>query len=340
MGGSTSTFRKQLLRSMWAIGLVAMVLLSGCAGKSKTAGGAQASQTVQATFDAETGAIKGTVFTDELIPVGGAQVGLQREGLSATETNAAGEFAFSQVAPGEVVVIVSALGYEQQTKQVTVVAGEVTTVEITVVPQSVPGLAYARVIGPLPGKFFCGFSVGIAGPCKVAGFGGPLTAVEDGYQSIARGESNIFILEDAIEGNKSVSEDQLAMVVVEVTWSATTGAAQWLSASIEQVDETGDEPTRNGTYTQWAGGEGSNPLKVTAEPGKNNPGAFNGETLSGEAPMPLDARGFTIGIFPTGDPDSPAYPFQPAAYTEQPFNVWVTLFYNEKPAADYTVLVE
>lgn len=342
MGGTTMFVPKlQTVQRLLAVfAVTGLLLLSGCAGKTKAAVNANAPP--EASFSDTTGAIQGTVLSMDELPVAGANVGLLGVDVPDAKTDESGIFVFGDLEPGTYSIVVAALMFESASETVDVVAGEVKDVEIRLIDTAAEGIPYTRVLGPFNGKFFCGFATAaVTGPCKFFSFpaSSPLAPVEGAYQGVAGDENNIWILPRAIEGNKSHPNDVSGGAVVEITWTPTSGASRWLSGSIEMVEETDDGTgTRNGTDSiYWDEEMGEGPLKLMAEPGKVSDNARGGEM------MPLDVRGFTVGVFPIGDPNGPVveplFPLTPAAYTEQPFQVWITLFYNQAPAADYTVLV-
>lgn len=103
--------------------------LAGCAGGDAT----ETIPTGTPQADDETGAIAGVVMNAELLPIEGADVAL-REGANVTKTDANGNFTFNDLAPGQHTVIVQKLGFESVAKNVDVVIGEVTNVEVTLQP--------------------------------------------------------------------------------------------------------------------------------------------------------------------------------------------------------------
>lgn len=112
--------------------LLAAIAISGCAGGSKGApvGSSSSAALITAGDDPEGGAIRGRVVDDEMLPVGRAKVGIVALRLE-TETDGEGSFAFSQIPAGRYVVAASALGYEQATAAVEVLAGETAQTTIT-----------------------------------------------------------------------------------------------------------------------------------------------------------------------------------------------------------------
>lgn len=111
-----------------------MFLASGCvaADPASTNGAAPPSE---ATTTLETGAIDGSVTTDELQPISGAQVALQNSNMS-TISASDGSFSFSNLEPMSYTVMVAGLGYFSNQKTVSVVAGE--AVKVTLILDKIP----------------------------------------------------------------------------------------------------------------------------------------------------------------------------------------------------------
>jgi hypothetical protein len=86
-----------------------------------------------AAFDDSTGAIEGIVTDAELTPIRGADVWFKDEPMTA-KTDAEGRFAFSKVEPGGHLMFVQAAGYEPLQRALTVIVGEVTRADLTLVP--------------------------------------------------------------------------------------------------------------------------------------------------------------------------------------------------------------
>jgi hypothetical protein len=95
------------------------VLLSGCVGSGQTA---TSPQVAGPAFDENSGSIRGSVRTDEILPIIGAQVGVVGTPITAI-TDEAGAFLLPLVPPGSQTVAVIALGYHSTSKRVEVVAG-------------------------------------------------------------------------------------------------------------------------------------------------------------------------------------------------------------------------
>lgn len=295
--------------------------LAGCAG-SDSQSPTDTDDPQEPTVTEDTGAIDGVVLSDDLLPLAGASVALQSDLSNARSTSDNGAFAFSGLEPGEYVVLASKLGYADGQQRAEVVAGEVTTVEFRLSPKVAEGVPSIVVLGPLPGRFFCAFAAGVAGPCKGVAWG-PDHPVEQAWADISGDEENIFQLPSAIDGNRTADSDVLMNVLVEIEWEPVSASANSMQATVEKIPGDGG---RNITDTVVYGyGKGATPLRVLVEPGVQGTGA--------NAEMPADLPGFTVGVFPTGGEDVPA-----AFYTSQNFDVWITLFYNAPMEPDYSAL--
>lgn len=333
MGGVT---RPSWGRNLGMLALAAAVLVSGCASKpnAQTATVAGGMGPGDASFGADTGAIRGSVVAEDQTPIQGAQVALQgHDSTRPVSTDVGGNFGFGHLDPGTYNLLVASLGFASAAKAVEVKAGEATEVKVVLQATQVQGLKYTHIIGPIPGKFFCAFYAAVTGPCKAISFG-----IEDGtWNQVSGGESNIWVLPKILSDNRSRPDDALSGAVVEVSWTPATGAAKWLWLSLEELQCSGDHTgcgRSNAGPPTYGEATGAGPLKAMAIPGLKSAG--------GSKAMPANETGFTIGVFPYGDPsveDPVAHiPITPSAYTEQPFSVWITTFFNGAPPPDYTVL--
>lgn len=107
------------------LALAAMTVLAGCggpSGKDEETGAIATAPTP--TFDADTGAVQGTVITDESVPVAGAEVALLQTEFR-TLSDEAGAFTINNVPPGTYTLTAIKLGFNADAKSVTVAAGEI-----------------------------------------------------------------------------------------------------------------------------------------------------------------------------------------------------------------------
>jgi hypothetical protein len=101
--------------------VLAAVSFGGCVGGSATA---PPSTLAGPAFDEATGSIRGSVRTEEIQPIVGAQVGIVGTTFTAL-TDESGAFSLNFVTPGRVTVTVVALGFQTLSRDVDVVAGQV-----------------------------------------------------------------------------------------------------------------------------------------------------------------------------------------------------------------------
>ena len=126
-----------------------VALVAGCVG------GGNGDTSDRPRFDDDTGAIRGIVLNEDLLPVAGAEASIPTLGLSAT-TNAEGRFLMSHVEPGTHALHVLRIGFEEARRDVTVAAGRVTDVEV---PLTVLALAEPfHLVHTQRGLFGCGAS--------------------------------------------------------------------------------------------------------------------------------------------------------------------------------------
>ncbi|MBI2076754.1 MAG: carboxypeptidase regulatory-like domain-containing protein [Euryarchaeota archaeon] len=131
--------------------LVLGSLLAGCVDEGPTStASVSPTQAPEATTTADTGAVKGTVVTDEMAPIPHAVVGML-ETKAQTTTDAAGAFAMNDLLPGKYSIVVQALGFREDAKKIDVLAGEVTEVRMVLEPIEISPDAYSYTI---PNKAF------------------------------------------------------------------------------------------------------------------------------------------------------------------------------------------
>lgn len=115
-----------------ALVTILLLVLAGCAGSAPEAtvdpDAADEPRTGQGT-----GSLTGTVVGDEGLPVGGATVAIV-ETLERTTTDSNGTFTFNGLEPGSYRVIFERLGFESQGRIIDVAAGEVSQLDVVLVP--------------------------------------------------------------------------------------------------------------------------------------------------------------------------------------------------------------
>lgn len=111
--------------------VLASATFAGCVADSEGAEPQSTEVSVNAgpaAFDETTGAIEGTVTSEDLAPIPGAVVGILGSD-NQTTTDDTGRFVFSKIAPGSYDLAATALGFGSQGKSVAVEAGAVTPVQ-------------------------------------------------------------------------------------------------------------------------------------------------------------------------------------------------------------------
>lgn len=144
-----------------------ILILAGCmASESDGAPATGPSAAVDfggnATFDEATGSVHGLVLTEELFPIEGANVSfLEIDPPLWVTTDASGRFAFAFLEPGDYLMQVDAVGFEEAVQRVYVRAGESTEAGaiLAAKPSEVP---YDELL-IFEGFWFCGFQYMAAG---------------------------------------------------------------------------------------------------------------------------------------------------------------------------------
>lgn len=111
--------------------VLASTAFAGCIAEGEGAEPASTEATVNAgpaSFDETTGAIEGTVTSEDLAPIAGAMVGIL-ESEDQTTTDETGRFVFNKLAPGSYELAATAIGFSSQGKSVSVEVGIVTSVQ-------------------------------------------------------------------------------------------------------------------------------------------------------------------------------------------------------------------
>ncbi len=122
-----------------AVGFVLVTLLAGCVGDDDAqpdAGPAVAHTPDQVAVTATTGSIQGSVSSDLFEPLPGARVTIIETGLETTVARN-GFFTINEVDPGTYQLLASIDGYADETRSVTVAAGQVSDVAFQLVPLAV-----------------------------------------------------------------------------------------------------------------------------------------------------------------------------------------------------------
>lgn len=313
-------FVKRLgVRSVLAIVTVAVLLLSGCASKPKGISSTDPPVPTDAIVTDNTGSIAGVVVTEEVVPIAGAQL-LVQETQDSARTAQDGRFAINGVAPGTYSVLISALGYDAQASRVEVVAGQVTekTFTMSAIVVKVP----FHESRPFAGRFECS------------------TAFVDVLWAQCPGASAL-----APDSSSSISFDKptgVTHLVAELRWTqASGGTGQNLDFNL--VEQGRDEE-------QWyANVYGPSPLKIVIQVGEKfeNPESPGGGVGSSDFDQVVDDEdtALQLDIY-----SSPVYADEVVSGAErvalvgvtlqQPFEGYLTFFYDEVPAEDFSAFAD
>lgn len=321
--------RSWRLNALWVALLTVALAVSGCSSKTPTV--TDASSGLGSRFDATTGAIDGIVVNANLTPIEGAQVALESDMTHPVLTDSLGVYAFSHLAPGQYALQATRIGFMTTRFTVDVVAGAATSVPPVQLIEKLIEKPHNVTLPTLPGRFFCGaYVAGTASPCKPIQYG-PNHPVEQAWSTVAGFEKNIFYLPNVIKANKTLPTDRLSTLIVEITWQSSGSASDYLWAQIEEPVEA-----RTGLDEDiYASNVSRTGLRIEIAPGKAAPGAIN------NAVLPVNATGFTVGVFPAADPngvDVAGIPLGPALFLQQSFEVHVSFFYNGAAPAGYSAL--
>lgn len=195
------------------------VALAGCTGGDDVAGPAgEVSGPAGVTDD--TGGVQGLVLSEEGLPIAGAQVALGADG-ALTTTGEQGVFNFGQVAPGSYQLFVQKLGFETVGRSISVEAGEVTEVEVTLAAIMVAEPFHLTLVKE--GLFGCGVSWRPA----VVYSGVAVCGV------VAGTDFDSFLLEFYLEGPMDGWE--LGNGVFETEWESNQAAGRGLSVNWEKL---------------------------------------------------------------------------------------------------------
>jgi carboxypeptidase family protein len=131
------------MRALLILGILVStgLFFSGCTESSKDAEAGEPAKPAVTSDDL--GGIEGYVMDEESVPVSNAQIGIRGTEFLAT-ADGDGKYSFSLVPPGTYSMDALRLGYHPSVTTVTVVAGEVTPVDITLAILAAP-VPYAEI---------------------------------------------------------------------------------------------------------------------------------------------------------------------------------------------------
>ena len=304
-----------MLRPVALLALLLTALVAGCADPPSGGDGSEpepeAFQDVEVTET--TGAIRGVVVSEAIVPIPGVVVQLV-DGANQT-TDEEGAFVFNGLAPGDYFVSASKAGYISQQQAATVVAGEEPPITKILLPVD-PG-----ALSP----FFQEY-------------------VFDGYiQCSLTGVAVSFAACSAINIFAPVTDDRFGVtyelaskpswIQTEMIWDSTQAAGGEMT--VQYSWDCGDE---NGGFLCDYGVGGKSPLILRANEtaiAEINEGEYNGTELF--------IRSFNQGL-EESDPDIPSYGSAPGGGVgltlNQQFTYYTHIFYGYEPPADWVYSVD
>ncbi len=318
---------------------VLIASFAGCVQEPSTPDGKDADVPAAppAEFDENTGGIEGTVFDEEGAPVPNVQVAVQAASAEPLTilTDAVGKFSFSSLAPGTYQVFASALGYESAAKAVAVTAGESTSAQFVLVKITLIN-AYHEIL-MFKGFFDCTWA-------------NPTGSGNCGYIGQTNGTTGNPLEPQWVNSKRKwnyLAGPGAMSVLHDLTWtpgSFATGSKMGMTLSHGPLE---DGTQRTGTH-RFCAASGFNPVQLqwTREDIEDD-----GECLTGSAqvggsiagPPTIDPEGLLlqsfvstgVGQVPVLNEDLPVG----VAY-QQPFDLYVSLFYGEESPEGFTAFVD
>ena len=294
-------------------GIVAFVALStvlaGCAG---SAGPDAAPPSLSADASEDVGIVDGVVIDDAVNPVVGAQVAtMSAAGVIQTLTDGEGKFVLNGVTPGRQTLFAAALGYDSVAKTVDVLAGQVTSVSLTISPIPVVQ-PYVETFGPFEGYFECRMArLGTTGECGWLGGSNPHPT------QLYPNDKSIFRF--------NITSEDYRTFVGDMRWqqgSFATSTAMRLAFSYEKRDSN----------HYFCSGEGGTPLQWRWEYPDVDASkcARIGSTEEPDRPYLKDNPMRAYANVPFGTEANPVY-----LSLQQRFEVIVTVFYGEPAPQEF-----
>jgi hypothetical protein len=314
-------------RALAAAAVLLTVVLAGCAGEPKAA--------EVPVVEGDGAVVSGQILDPETLPVVGAVVSLHDTKSFQLVRNAtsdgSGYFDFGKVGVGNWVVAVTALGFEEHTKNITVLAGVDQTVKIQLVPIPV-GVAYHETqTGTVTIQYGVAWSVG--GDFN-RGCIYPMVTCQAMVESTTAHE---FTTDDP-------KLSPLTTIVIEDVWEANSAVcAKAVAVDLYNPDNSGTSwPSKenphywtNNPHESWS--VTSPVVMVIPREEAGNPDSIDDpgriERNGGER---LWVRGdWVLRHFPPGS-GLTNLPADVNCFTEQQFDIFWTTFYKEAAPAGFT----
>jgi hypothetical protein len=243
--------------------LLVFVLLAGCASSTAKVGPGSSGGPLVTD---ETGAILGTVLTEELLPIRIGTVTLFQQGAATSnETipiDSEGAFSFGTLAPGPYGVVVTVEGFYPVEKAATVAAGETTNLHVvlTARPAREPYVMVSSWAGFNP----CGLAL-IVTPANMC----------DGSESAV---TNITGGGAAKTSRNYTIPDGFAAIVGETTWKGGDQASAYYYNGSQESKNSNESSGIFSAVLDVA--QGSNPLRVYLLPDHQRENATQGVLAS------------------------------------------------------------
>lgn len=311
----------------WLLLLAGFVAVAGCASSN---GGDSARN--NASFNdlpvqvsASTGAIRGVVVDDRIVPVVGAQLGLAGAALNQSSvTDAEGRFAFGNLQPGTYFLTATAPFHKSTQTSVDVVAGEeppVTRLQLERLYKQAPYVVQIKQ----DGFFECsqnGASVWYSSSTCADGVFGPAANLYPPLSNVT--QQNREWHADVLPGWQEM--------VIEMEWQPTAqGTSDTMAITLSTY-----KPTRDGAHW-FAHVESTSPMRFQLDVGVEH------ETASGVDPTMVPPEGMpTMSYFVSvGTPSGATCVFfcaPPGLALNQQFSVFLHQFYYGVPPEGWSFL--
>lgn len=313
-------------------GLLVFVAFAGCSGDDPPGPeGSSDSVAPSPTNDENTASIDGLVLDEELVVIAGATIGIRLAGAGGpyeeTRSDADGRFSYSFLAPGTYEILVKKFGYLDAKEERALEANQLPyTVSITLVANV--GIQPHKVLLSDRGIFGCGFYT--RGP--VFGFLWLAACGVAGLVPVDLSAYDRFLIIWNIE-NQPVQA--LNASVFEMNWESTQTAGRGLTMTWEKngCSNAGNGAGSAATFSEIGG---SAPLReyVTTEQMQAvvNYGGCGASVCSGMI-CSIQSR-----VAPYSDTLGSSAPVDVGVTFQQPYDIYLSLFYNEPAPLDFTQL--
>jgi hypothetical protein len=306
--------------------------------------------------NSEFGVVQGTVLSDEQLPIAGALVGIRGTAFQGS-TDSKGVFVFRDVPPGNYAIDVGALGYEAQSKQITVTAGQLTSVSVLLTAVSIASAGYYEII-PHVGSFECALATDVwisgcsypytmavgglkngtcyFGPCV------PATGIDLWSMGAPRDiQNNVHRFNITIKQN-------VAQLQAELFWTPSSAAATKMNLMVVcgDYDWIADDCTIALRYGCPNGKPGLAPRKLVVERedfedcGDMRKGFYTADANGTKWDLNTNKEIWVMNYVGLPFADSRSDPLSTQVAFQQRFEVWDTIFYNERGPDDWTVMAD